>query len=306
MSLSDYDHGADYQCGFVAVVGRPNVGKSTLINHYVGRKVSIVTPRPQTTRHRILGVASRPEAQVIFIDTPGMHVGQKKAINRVMNRTAISALAEADAIVWIVEAGQWTEADENALHRLENVSQPVIAVINKTDLLADKAQLLPFIEMLGRQRELHAILPISALKGDQTDALFGVLVDLLPKSPAMFPLDMQTDRSQAFMLAEIVREKLTLRLRQELPYGLTVQIERLKEEDGRLLVNAVIFVERSSQKGIVVGKGGDVLKAVGSAARRDMNRLVDQSVHLELWVKVKENWADSEQDLQRLGFDVVD
>lgn len=282
------------------------MGKSTLINHYVGSKVSIVSPRPQTTRHRILGVASRPESQIIFIDTPGMHVGQKKAINRVMNRTAVSALAEADAIIWIVEAGQWTSADENVVARLENTTLPVIAAINKTDLLADKSQLLPFIEMLGRQRELHAILPISAQTGDQTDVLFEQLQSLVPLSPAMFPESMHTDRSRAFMLAEIVREKLTLRLRQELPYGLTVQIERMKEEDDRLLVNAVIFVERSSQKGIVVGKGGQVLKAIGTSARRDMMKLIGQSVHLELWVKVKENWADSEQDLQRLGFDMAD
>lgn len=295
-----------YRCGFVAVVGRPNVGKSTLINRFVGSKISIVSPRPQTTRHRILGVQTGERAQIIYIDTPGMHVGQKKAINRVMNRTAVSALADADAILWLVEAGQWTALDENVVERMAQCTQPVIGVINKVDLMHDKAQLLPFIETVNKARELHAVVPVSALKGDQTDALQDMLVSLMPESPAMYPDAMLTDRSQAFMFAEIVREKLTLRLRQELPYGLTVQTERIVDEGERLVVNAVIFVERSSQKGIVVGKGGQALKAVGTAARRDMNRLTGRSVHLELWVKVKENWADNEQDLQRLGFEIND
>lgn len=295
-----------YRCGFVAVVGRPNVGKSTLINRFVGSKVSIVSPRPQTTRHRILGVQTGERAQIIYIDTPGMHVGQKKAINRVMNRTAVSALADADAILWLVEAGQWTALDENVVARLAHCEQPVIGVINKVDLMHDKAQLLPFIETVDKARALHAVVPVSALKGEQTDALHDMLVGLMPESPAMYPEAMLTDRSQAFMFSEIVREKLTLRLRQELPYGLTVQTERIVDEGDRLLVNAVIFVERSSQKGMVVGKGGQALKAVGTAARRDMNRLTGRSVHLELWVKVKENWADNEQELQRLGFELND
>ncbi|MEL7296516.1 MAG: GTPase Era [Pseudomonadota bacterium] len=294
----------DFRAGFVAVVGRPNVGKSTLINHFVGSKVSIVSPRPQTTRHRILGVVNRPEAQVVFIDTPGMHVGQKKAINRVMNRTAVSALAEAEVIVWIIEAGQWTTLDQNVLQRLESVGQPVILVVNKTDLVADKAALLPFLNDVSARRKLHAVVPISALRGDQTEALMTEIEPLLPKSPAMFPANMRTDRGEAFLVAEIVREKLTLRLRQELPYGLTVQVEQIKRDGERLDIHAIIFVERSSQKGIVVGKGGSVLKAVGTSARREIMRLLDTSVHLELWVKVKENWADSEQDLRRLGFDM--
>ncbi|MEN7343563.1 MAG: GTPase Era [Pseudomonadota bacterium] len=296
----------DFVCGFVAVVGRPNVGKSTLINHFVGQKVSIVTPRPQTTRHRIMGVANRPSAQVVFIDTPGLHIGQKKAINRVMNRTAVSALSEAELVLWVLEAGQWTASDENVLQRLQAVEAPVIAVVNKTDLMSDKAALLPFLKTINTKRELHAIVPVSALSGDQTDALMEVVLPLLPPSPPMFPEDMPSDRSQSFMLSEIIREKLTLRLRQELPYGLTVQIEQLRRDDERYTVHAVIFVERASQKGIVVGKKGHLLKAVGTSARRDMIRQLDFPVHLELWVKVKENWADSEQDLQRLGFDMQD
>ncbi|MEL6949256.1 MAG: GTPase Era [Pseudomonadota bacterium] len=293
---------ADYRCGFVAVVGRPNVGKSTLINHYVGSKVSIVSPRPQTTRHRILGVATADDAQLVFIDTPGLHVGQKKAINRMMNRAALSALGDADAILWLVEAGQWTASDENVLARLKDCTVPVLCAINKVDLMADKQQLLPFIESMGKRRELHAIVPVSARTGAQTGELRESLVALMPLSPAMFPDEMLTDRGEGFRFAEIVREKLTLRLRQELPYGLTVQTERIERDGERLVVHCTIFVERDSQKGIVVGKGGHQLRDVGTAARRDMIRVVDRPVHLELWVKVRDNWADSEQELQRLGY----
>ncbi|MEL6868736.1 MAG: GTPase Era [Pseudomonadota bacterium] len=301
--MSEFRDSADYRCGFVAVVGRPNVGKSTLINHLVGHKVSIVSPRPQTTRHRILGVQTSDDAQIVFIDTPGIHVGQRKAINRVMNRAAISALAEADVIVWLIEAGQWTALDDNVLQRLSECRQPVIAVINKVDLVRDKKTLLPFLQSVHARRDFHSVVPISALRGDQTDVLRETVAALMPLSPAMFPDAMHTDRSDTFRYAEIVREKLTLRLHQELPYGLTVQTERVVDEDDRLVIHCIIFVERDSQKGIVVGKGGQALKAVGSAARRDLNALTGRRVHLELWVKVKDNWADNEQDLQRLGFD---
>lgn len=300
--LEGFRGGDGYRCGFVAVVGRPNVGKSTLINHYVGSKVSIVSPRPQTTRHRILGVATGDDAQLVFIDTPGLHVGQKKAINRMMNRAALSALGDADAVLWLVEAGRWTAQDENVLRRLEDCSVPVLVAINKVDLLPDKRELLPYIQQMGGRRELHAIVPVSARTGDQTDVLRESLVALMPLSPAMFPDAMLTDRGDAFRFAEIVREKLTLRLRQELPYGLTVQTERIEREAERLVVHCTIFVERDSQKGIVVGRGGAQLRDVGSAARRDMARIAGVPVHLELWVKVRDNWADSEQELQRLGY----
>ncbi|MEO0573951.1 MAG: GTPase Era [Pseudomonadota bacterium] len=301
--MSDFRDADGYRCGFVAVVGRPNVGKSTLINHFVGHKVSIVSPRPQTTRHRILGVQTDTAVQIVYIDTPGLHVGQKKAINRVMNRTALSALGDADAILWLVEAGQWTTLDDNVAQRLVDCTQPVIAVVNKVDLVRDKRKLLPFLESVSGQREFHSVIPVSALQGDQTARLRDTVAELMPLSPAMFPDEMLTDRSDAFRYSEIVREKLTLRLHQELPYGLTVQTERVSDEGDQLVIHATIFVERDSQKGIVVGKGGQSLKAIGSAARRDLNRLTGRRVHLELWVKVKNNWADSEQDLQRLGFD---
>ncbi|MEM8548123.1 MAG: GTPase Era [Pseudomonadota bacterium] len=297
----DFDE--HYRCGFVAVVGRPNVGKSTLINRMVGDKVSIVSPRPQTTRHRILGVQSEADAQIVYIDTPGLHLGARKAINQVMNRTATRALGEADAVLWLVEADRWTEQDENVVSKLATCRQPVIGVVNKVDLLRDKRALLPAIDALRQRRQLADIVPISALRGDQVEGLTALLTPLMPLSPPLFPSDMKTDRNTAFRVAEIVREKLTLRLRQELPYGITVQIERMEEEGERRVIHAVILVERSSQKGIVVGKGGQTLKAIGASARRDLIRYFDQPVHLELWVKVRDNWADSEAELQRLGFD---
>ncbi|MEM9171585.1 MAG: GTPase Era [Pseudomonadota bacterium] len=294
----------DYRCGFVAVVGRPNVGKSTLINRLVGDKVSIVSPRPQTTRHRVLGVQTAPCVQLIYIDTPGLHVGERKAINQMMNKTATHALGEADAILWLVEADRWHPLDDNVVTKLAACKQPIIGVLNKVDLLRDKRSLLPAIEALRARRELHDILPVSALKGDQLDSLTEVLTALMPISPPLFPEDMKTDRDMNFRIGEIIREKLTLRLRQELPYGITVQVERREQEAERQIVHAVILVERGSQKGIVVGKGGQTLKAIGSAARRELNRLLQQSVHLELWVKVRDNWADSERELMRLGFDL--
>ncbi|MEL7023665.1 MAG: GTPase Era [Pseudomonadota bacterium] len=305
--MSEFRDSAGYRCGFVAVVGRPNVGKSTLMNHYVGAKVSIVSPRPQTTRHRILGVQTRDDAQIVFVDTPGLHVGQKKAINRVMNRSAVSALSEAELVLWLLEAGRFTQEDRNVVERLSRVRVPVIAVVNKVDQITDKKQLLPFLQTVNEQRELHTSVPISALKGVGTDSLRQEIVSLLPESPAMFPDEMVTDKSATFRIAEMIREKLTLRLRQELPYGLTVQTDQMKHrDDGKMEIHTTIFVERDSQKGIVVGKGGQNLKAVGSAARRDIERMLGEPVHLDLWVKVRDNWADSEQDLNRLGFDMGD
>lgn len=296
-----------YRAGFVAVVGRPNVGKSTLMNHFVGSKVSIVSPRPQTTRHRILGVATGDEAQIVFIDTPGLHVGQKKAINRVMNRSAISALADAEVILWLLEADRFTREDQNVVDRLDSVKVPIIAVVNKIDTVADKRKLLPYIDGLQDRRDVHAVIPVSALKAQGTDTLRAEIVALLPESPAMFPDEMLTDRGDSFRAAEIVREKLTLRLRQELPYGLTVSTDRMaRRDDGKLEIHTTIFVERDSQKGIVVGKGGENLKRVGSSARREIEQFLGESVHLDLWVKVRDNWADSEQELNRLGFDMGD
>jgi GTPase len=297
------EHAADYRCGFAAIVGRPNVGKSTLLNALLGRKISIVSPKPQTTRHRILGILTRPEAQLIFVDTPGLHAGARRAMNRHMNRAALASLQDADVNVFVVEALRWNEEDQRVLDELVKQDRPIVLVLNKADKVFPKERLLPFIDELNRRARFAEVVPLSALKRSNIEQLPATIARYLPASPPHFPEDQLTDRSQQFQAAEIVREKLTLRLRQELPYGVTVIIEQFKEEEGRLLINAVIWVERSGQKAIVIGNAGEQLKEVGRAARIEMNELFKRPVHLELWVKVKENWSDNETALRQLGYD---
>ncbi len=293
----------DFRCGYVAVVGRPNVGKSTLINAIVGRKVTIVTNKPQTTRHRILAVHNTDEAQVVFVDTPGMHRKASKAMNRLMNRTAANALEDADLILFVCEAERWTEEDEDVLKRIRDSKAPCILLLNKVDLVHPKHRLFEILTAMSERHDFAEIVPTSARRGTNLDALMTMVPNYLPESPPFFPEDMHTDRSVEFHAAEIVREKLTQSLQQELPYGLTVQIEKLDKTDEGTEVYAVIWVERESQKGMVVGKGGHVLKQVGTAARHELRNQLGGRVHLELWVKVKDNWADNEQDLLRLGYE---
>ena len=292
-----------HRCGLVAVIGRPNVGKSTLINAIMGRKVSIVTAKPQTTRHRILAVHTAPEAQIVFVDTPGLHRKAGKAMNRLMNRTAANALADADVILFVTDATQWTAEDDDVMKRVQRARAPVVAVLNKVDRVHPKEQLLDSIALMQARGDFAEIVPVSALKHDNLDGLMALLPSFLPESPPLFPEDMHTDRSKEFHAAEVIREKLTLNLHQELPYGLTVQVERYLEDEKGVTINAVIWVERDSQKGIVVGKGGGVLKRVGRAARLELKDALGQNVHLEMWVKVKDNWADSEKDLINLGYE---
>ena len=292
------------RCGFVAVIGRPNVGKSTLINAIMGKKISIVTHKPQTTRHRILAVHTEGDTQIVFVDTPGIHRKAVKAMNRLMNRTAANALADADLVLFVAEATHWTEEDDDVVYRFRSTETPVIAVLNKVDRVHPKERLLEAIAALSKRHEFAEIIPVSALKKDNLDALMAVIPSFLPESPPLFPQEMQTDRSAEFQAAEVIREKLTLMLHQEVPYGLTVQIERYESDNDRLTINAVIWVDRDSQKGIVVGKGGNVLKTVGQSARLELREQLGCRVHLELWVKVKDNWSDSEQDLMRLGYEL--
>jgi len=291
------------RAGFVAVIGRPNVGKSTLVNALVGEKISIVTPKPQTTRHRILGVHTAGDTQIIFVDTPGLHSHAGKAMNRLMNRAAVSALQDADLILFMCEANRWTGDDQNALDRATSGSAPVIALLNKIDKVHPKEELLAAIAAMSARFDFAEVIPVSAKLDDNLDRLMTVIPKFLPESAPLFPEEMFTDRSESFRVAELVREQLTLSLRQEVPYGLTVQIERMYKTDGAVEIHAVIWVERESQKGIVVGKDGNVLKKVGRAVRLELKRQFERPVHIELWVKVKENWADNEDQLQRLGFD---
>lgn len=294
--------------GFVAIVGRPNVGKSTLVNALVGSKVSIVSPKPQTTRHRICGIRTEGDRQIVLVDVPGLHgkLGrQSRALNRHMNRVADSALQDVDVILWIVEAGHWREDDELMLKRIRQSRLPVGLAINKIDRVKNKSELLPFMQDMQRKHDFAFTVPISALKQDNLKPLLDELGNLLPEGPLMYPAEQTTDRGEHFQVAEIIREKLMLRLEQELPYALTVEVERLETdpETGRVEISAVIWVARDSHKGMVIGRQGAGLKDVGTAARLDLKRHFGKSVHLELWVKVREGWADDERALHSLGYE---
>jgi GTPase len=290
--------------GFVALVGRPNVGKSTLLNALLGQKLSIVTPRPQTTRQRVIGVANLSGGQIAFVDTPGLHLGEKRALNRAMNRTAASALADADLVVHVIEALKWTDEDSMVLQRLQSSGLPSVAVINKVDRVHPRERLLPFLAAVAQRHPYLEIVPVSAQKGHNLEPLLKVLLAALPESKAMFPADMLTDRSEKFRISEAIREKLTLELVEELPYGIAVEVENMKvTEDGRLEVDAVIYVDRPGQKPIIIGAGGERLKRVGRAARTELNRLLGKRLHLNLWVKVRENWADDARALSQLGLE---
>ena len=293
-----------FRCGFIAVVGRPNVGKSTLINTILGQKISIVTPKPQTTRHRIVGVRNTDGCQMLFVDTPGLHHGAGKAMNRMMNRTATNALQDADLVLLVCEADRWTDEDESVLAQVRAAGRPTYVLMNKIDRVHPKEELLARISAMAERYAFDEVLPLSALRNDNVDSLLALIPARLPESEPLFPIDMISDRGAAFRAAELVREKLTLLLRQELPYGLTVQTERYEMEPEGLAFSAIIWVERDSQKGMVVGKGGSLLKKAGRQVRLELKHALGVPVHVELWVKVKDNWADSDKDLAQLGYDV--
>jgi len=292
-----------FRSGFAALVGRPNVGKSTLLNALVGEKLSIVTPRPQTTRHRIVGICHLPGAQIAFVDTPGLHHGEARALNRAMNRTAGAALVEADLCVLVVAALEWTRGDDMVLERIARSGLPAIAAVNKIDRAYPRDQLLPYIADLSQRFEFQEVVPVSALKSEQIEVLRDSIAKHLPLSPALFPPGTLTDRDLPFRIAELIRERLTLELNQEVPYGIAVEVEKMQEQGGQLIVNAAIWVDRAGQKPIVIGAKGERLKRVGRAARLELNELLGERVHLELWVKVREDWADDARSLQHLGLE---
>jgi GTPase len=301
--MSEPNAAGDFRSGYAALVGRPNVGKSTLLNALVGEKLSIVTPRPQTTRHRIVGVCHLPQAQIAFVDTPGLHHGAARALNRAMNRTAGAALAEADLCVLVVAALEWTRGDAMVLKRVAESGLPAIAAVNKIDRASPRARLLPYIADLAKRFEFQEIVPVSALKMEQVDVLRAAIAQHLPVAEALYAPGTLTDRDMPFRIAELIRERLTLELNQEVPYGIAVEVERTAEVEGQLVVDAAIWVDRAGQKPIVIGAGGERLKRVGRAARLQLNELLGRRVHLELWVKVREDWADDARALQHLGLE---
>jgi GTP-binding protein Era len=293
-----------FRFGFAALVGRPNVGKSTLLNALIAHPVSIVSPKPQTTRHRILGILTRGEWQVAFIDMPGVRTGNERAIDRYMERTAAQCIAEADVQLFVVVALHWTRADGLVRERLRESRAPIIVVVNQIDRVAARSQLIPFLERLQEKLpEVAAIVPVSARTRENLDRLESLVASHLPAGPAHYPAEQVTDRSERFRAGEVIREQLTVALSQELPYGITVEIEQYVEDENGFEISALIVVERKGQKPIVLGKGGERLKGVGRAARLALKEELGRPVHLNLWVKVQENWADSERALRALGYE---
>jgi len=291
-----------FHCGFVAIIGRPNVGKSTLLNHILGQKISITSRKPQTTRHQILGVKTSSTSQVIYVDTPGIHNRRSTAINRYMNRAANSVLNDVDLVLFVVQALKWTEEDEVVLSRLQDIKAPVLLVVNKIDKLGDKNELLPYIEKLNAMRQFDTVIPVSALHAENITQLEADVYERLPENEAFFPADQITDRTMRFLSAEIIREKLIRELGQELPYTTTVEIERFEEEESISRIFATIYVETKGQKAIIIGRKGARLKSIGTKARVDIEKMLDGKVYLELWVKVREGWSNDERALASLGY----
>ena len=291
------------RCGYVAIVGRPNVGKSTLLNRLVGQKISITSRKPQTTRHHLRGIRNLGGNQIIYVDTPGLDPRPRRTLNRFMNREVAQVLSGVDAVAFVVEALKWNRADEHVLSEIRASGVPLVLVVNKIDELRAKDTLLPFLARLAERVPGAEIVPVSASTGDNIEALERCLLQLLPPGPAQFPDDYVTDRSERFLAAELIREKLMRRLGQEVPHCLSVMIEEFREEGELVQIQATIWVERKGQKAIVIGRRGEVLKAVGEQARHDIEEMLGKKVFLRTWVKIKENWADSSDALRELGFD---
>lgn len=290
-------------CGFIAIVGRPNVGKSTLLNKILGQKISITSRKAQTTRHRILGIKTEGQYQEIYVDTPGLHIEEKRAINRLMNRAASSAISDVDMVIFVVEGTKWTDDDEMVLNKLRGTKAPVVLAINKIDNVKEKEALLPHIIQLSEKFPFKEIIPISGQRGKNVHILERYVRESLREGVHHYPEEYVTDRSQRFMASEIIREKLMRFLGEELPYSVTVEIEQFKtNERGTYEINGLILVERDGQKKMVIGNQGQKIKVIGTEARLDMEKLFDNKVHLELWVKVKAGWADDERALRSLGY----
>lgn len=297
------DQPSQARFGYVALIGRPNVGKSTLLNRILGQKLSIVTAKPQTTRQRIAGIKTTTEGQVVYLDTPGIHEAAGRALNQYMNRVAKAAFRDVEVVMFLIEAGRWTQQDQRIAKMLKDVQLPVYLVVNKIDTLPDRSSLLTFLSETVKPDQFDRVLMISASRGDGVADLEKLAMKMLPFSRPFYDEDQITDRSERFLAGELIREALTERLHQELPYSLTVEIEQFKREPDLLRISAIIWVERQSQKQIAIGKGGNVLKQVGSQARRAMEELFDQKVFLQTYVKVSKDWARDEKMMEKFGYD---
>ena len=289
-------------CGYVAIVGRPNVGKSTLLNHLLGQKLCITSRKPQTTRHTLLGIKTEDNVQIIYVDTPGIHTNQDKAINRVMNRSASSVIADVDVVIFMLDRCEWSDADEYVAKQLSNISVPILVALNKVDMINNRDDLLPHIEFLKGKVNAQDFLPVSALRRICIDELEEKIKGFIPSQPHLFPDDQITDRSERFLAAEIVREKITRQLGAELPYQITVEIEEFRVEKKIIHIGALILVERDGQKKILIGSNGARIKKVGEQARADMESMFDSKVMLRTWVKVRSGWSDDERALRSLGY----
>ncbi|MGD8497486.1 MAG: GTPase Era [Chromatiales bacterium] len=293
-----------HHAGAAALIGRPNVGKSTLLNRLVGYRVAATADKPQTTRHRIQGIVSSEDHQIVFVDTPGLHRRTGSTLNRVLNLAARAALEEVDVVVMLVEAGEWREGDDYVLEVLQGVPTPVLLAVNKVDRIADKSALLAYIDSVRTRREFAEIIPISAQRGTNLDRLEAQIVARLPLGPPVYPEDQITDRPMRFIVAELIREQAMRLLRQEVPYAVAVEIEAYEEQPEIVRIGAILWVERDAQKAIVIGKGGSMLKRIGMRARESLESVLETKVFLKLWVKVSDNWQDDERKLARLGIDL--
>lgn len=297
------NHADTKKCGYVAIIGRPNVGKSTLLNNLIGQKLSITSKKPQTTRHQLLGIKTGESVQVLYVDTPGIHENQRKAINRYMNRSAKSTVRDVDVVVLVNDRGEWTGDDEVVADVVSNATAHLILAVNKIDLMKNKQKLLPRLAWLQEKLPRAHIVPVSAETGENVDRLEALIESLLPSGPFYYPVDQVTDRSERFLVAEIIREKMMRQLGDELPYAVTVQIDRFESMEDIAHIDTTIFVERAGQKAILIGKNGSALKRIVSDARSDMEKLLECRVMLNAWVKVKSGWSDDERALKSLGYD---
>jgi GTP-binding protein Era len=297
----------DTQCGTVSIIGRPNVGKSTLLNHLVGYKISAIANKPQTTRTNIRGIVTEVEGdthqgyQIIFTDTPGIHLNSKNLLNRTLNSEAVAAVEDVDAIIFIVEALKWTEEDDFVISRLKHTTKPVLLLINKVDRIKEKERLFEFLQMVSKKRDFAELIPVSAAKGINTDIVIESLLKVIPKSEFIYPEDYITDKSVRFICGELIREQLVLNLHEELPYTTAVEIERYEETDDLVTIEVVIWTDRKNQKGIIIGKKGETLKRIGQGARRSLEEFLMKKVMLKQWVKVEENWQNNPRHLNELG-----